>query len=109
LVSGDNRDPASAVRQADRGSSLSALERMFDVGMMILFGLLGLFLTVVGFLLPYIGFGILGGLLVMGTVLPLWLGGRPATDRPGRNLKWYPIAAVTLAVGLLVWVHPWTG
>lgn len=96
-------------RRVDRQSSVLGAERLFDLFMMVLFGLLGVMLTVIGAMLPAAGLGILGGLLVTASVVPLWLGSRPVQGRPGRNLRWYPIAAAVLAIGLFVWVHPWTG
>lgn len=82
---------------------MSALERIFDVGMMVLFAILGAILSVIGWRLGS-GYGIAGGVLVILAVVPLWLGGRGR-----RDLRWYPAALVVLALGLLLWVHPWTG
>ena len=88
---------------------MQAAERLIDLVMMVLFVFLGLALTVVGALLPAKGLGIVGGVLVTLAAVPLWLGSRPVRGEPRGNLRWYPVAAVVLALGLFVWVHPWTG
>lgn len=90
-----------------RANSLGALERVFDVLMMILFAVLGVLLGGVGVMLASAQ-SVLGGVLVLLGVVPLWAGGRPRPDGR-RRLRWYPAALVLLVAGLVLFVHPWTG
>lgn len=89
-----------------RANSLGALERVFDVLMVILFAILGVLLGGVGVLLGSLQ-SVLGGVLVLLGAVPLWVGGRPRADG-SRRLRWYPAALALLAAGLVVFVHPWT-
>lgn len=88
-----------------RANSLGALERMFDILMMILFAVLGVLLGVAGIVIGSLQ-SVFGAVLVLLGVVPLWAGGRPRTDG-GRRLGWYPAAALLLVAGLVVFVHPW--
>lgn len=101
------KDPRPEDRPVTRANSLGALERVFDVLMMVLFALLGVLLGGVGVMLRS-GQSVLGGVLVLLGAVPLWAGGRPRPDG-SRRLRWYPVALALLAAGLVVFVHPWTG
>lgn len=85
---------------------MGTAERIFDVMMMILFGVLGLILIVLAVLL-HSTLSIVGGGVVLAAVIPLWLGGGGRGGRHTRRLGWYPVAVLALIVGLVLWVHPW--
>ncbi|HEY9294260.1 MAG TPA: hypothetical protein VIP98_23505 [Microlunatus sp.] len=95
-------------KQTERASSLRVAETMFDAMMMIAFAVLGLLLGGLA-IVQHSLLGIIGGVIILLSVIPLWLGGRQRTTGQVRPLRWYPIALAVLIIGLVVWVHPWTG
>lgn len=99
-------NPQPTGRPATRANSLSALERLFDIFMMILFAALGVLLGVFGIIIGSVQ-SVVGAAVVVLAVVPLWAGGRPRPDG-GRRLGWYPAAAALLIAGLVMFVHPWT-
>ncbi len=94
-------------RPADRRGSVDVAERMFDLLMMVLVAVLGVIFTVLGVMMSST-WSIIGGLVVIGSIVPLWLGGRSSTgDRSGRPLRWYPVALLVGVIGTVIWLQPW--
>ncbi|SDS67904.1 hypothetical protein [Microlunatus soli] len=93
------------VAAAERARSMGVAERIFDVMMMILFAILGAILIVLGAMLSST-LSVIGGVVVLASVVPLWLGaGGPG--RRARKLGWYPVAVAMVIIGLVLWVNPW--
>lgn len=77
-----------------------------DIVMVACFAVLGVILIVLAVLLSST-IAVVGGAIVIAAAVPLWLGGRHRSERRQSRLRWYPIAAAMLIIGLVVWVHPW--
>ena len=91
-----------------RASSIGIAERIFDNLVLVCFAVLGLLLIGLAVML-HSTIAVVGGVVVIAGMLPLWLAkSRTDRQRSNRASALYALAALTVVIGLLLWVHPWT-